>query len=80
MKYQDFFVLPKNHIFIARSEDIYYFILFLFFTCESVDVAMGTNMKRAPRSSRSGARQVVFKFLSQNGFVLLLLWNFSPLH
>ena len=39
MKYQDFFPLLKNHIFIARSEDT-----ILFFTCEDIGVAMVTNM------------------------------------
>ena len=34
-----FFLLLKNHIFIARSEDTIFF-----FTCEDIDVAMVTNM------------------------------------
>ena len=33
------FLLLKNHIFIARSEDTIFF-----FTCEDIDVAMVTNM------------------------------------
>ena len=35
-----FFLLLKNHIFIARSEDT----LSLSFTCEDIGVAMVTNM------------------------------------
>ena len=34
-----FFLLLKNHIFIARSEDT-----ILSFTCEDIDVAMVTNI------------------------------------
>ena len=34
-----FLVLPKNHIFIVRSEDT-----ILSFTCENIGVAMVTNM------------------------------------
>ena len=35
-----FFLLEKNHIFIARSQKV----LFLSFTCEDIGVAMVTNM------------------------------------
>ena len=65
MKYQDFSFYWK----IASSSPAAK-ILFLSFTCEDIGVDMVTNMISQLQNwaSRSGARPVVLKFHSQNGF------------
>ena len=59
-----FFLLPKNHTFIARREETIFFFYVWGYWCRHRLIWLA-NYKRA---SRSGARPVLLKFHSQNGF------------
>ena len=64
-----FFLLLKNHIFIARGEDN----IFLSFTCEDIGVAMVTNM--ISQLQESFPFLIEFSKFSRQTELLQTLWN-----